>query len=172
MGFGLLIAMEGLVVMAGFAAGLLGRARFATQAGAAAAWFLVAASAATVPRCYAYPKQDFIGARDFVERSRAANEPVAVVGLAGVAYTQYYAPRWIGIESAAQLESLDAAHPAPWLVYTLPIEVRTYQPAIWRVVERDYRPVKIFPGTLQGGGEVYVCRRIQGENDVSTRRPE
>jgi hypothetical protein len=38
------------------------------------------------------------------------------------------------------------------------------------VVERDYRAVKIFPGTLQGGGEVYVCRRIQGPSDVSTRR--
>jgi hypothetical protein len=172
MGFGLLIAMEGLVVTAGYAARLLGQARLAAQTGAAAACVLVVASAATVPRCYAYPKQDFTGARDFVEHSRAANEPVAVVGLAGVVYTQYYAPQWTGIESAAQLESLDAATPAPWLVYTLPIEVRTYQPDIWRVVERDYRPVKVFPGTLQGGGEVYVCRRIHGENDVSTRRQQ
>ncbi len=172
MGFGLLIAMEGLVVTAGYAARLLGQARFAAQAGGAAACVLIVASAATVPRCYAYPKQDFIGARDFVERSRAANEPVAVVGLAGTVYTQYYAPHWTGIDSAAQLESLDAATPAPWLVYTLPIEVRTYEPDIWRVVERDYRAVKIFPGTLQEGGEVYVCRRIQGESDVSTRRQQ
>jgi mannosyltransferase len=172
MGFGLLIAMEGLILTAGYAARLVGQARFAPQAGATAACVLIVASAATVPRCYAYPKQDFTGARDFVERSRAADEPVAVVGLAGVVYTQYYAPHWTGIENAAELESLDAATPSPWLVYTLPIEVRTYQPDVWRVVERDYRAVKIFPGTLQGGGEVYVCRRIQGESDVSTRRQQ
>jgi mannosyltransferase len=158
MGFGLLIAMEGAIVIARHAAERLGQERFAREAGVAAACLFVLASAATVPRVYAYPKQDFTGARDFVERSRAANEPVATVGLAAIVYTQYYAPNWTGIESAEELESLARKGPAPWLVYTLPIEVRAYRPDIWRVIERDYALVKIFPGTLQEGGEVYVCR--------------
>ena len=84
---------------------------------------------------------------------------MATVGLAAIVYTQYYAPDWTGIESAEELESLARAGPAPWLVYTLPIEVRAYRPDIWRVIERDYALVKIFPGTLQEGGEVYVCRK-------------
>ncbi len=159
MGFGLLIVMEGAIAIARQAAGRLGQERFARAAGVAAACLIVAASAATVPRVYAYPKQDFTGARDFVERSRAANEPVATVGLAAIAYTQYYAPHWTGIENAEELESLGRAGPAPWLVYTLPIEVRVYRPDIWRVIERDYALVMIFPGTLQEGAEVYVCRK-------------
>jgi hypothetical protein len=95
---------------------------------------------------------------------------VATAGLAGLVYTQYYALSWIGIENAAELESLGRTGPVPWLVYTLPIELRAYQPEIWRVIEREYALVKIFPGTLQEGGEVYVCRRVHGEGSVTSRR--
>ena len=55
---------------------------------------MILASAATVPRCYALPKQDFAGARDFVEHARGAAEPVVAVGLAGRAYHEYFAPKW------------------------------------------------------------------------------
>jgi hypothetical protein len=157
MGFALLIAMEGVFATVRLGGKLSGRPGLSPRVAAAAACLIVAASAATVPRCYSYPKQDFTGARDYVERFRANGEPAVAVGAASLVYKNYYAPAWTPIESAEQLASLPGS---PWLVYTLPIELRTYHPEVWRVVDREYRPVKIFPGTLQGGGEVYVCRRL------------
>jgi hypothetical protein len=56
------------------------------------------------------------------------------------------------------LEAIRQAHATVWLGYTLPIEVKAYRPDIWRIVERDFEIVKIFPGTL-GDGEVYVCMK-------------
>jgi mannosyltransferase len=170
MGFGLLIAMEGGMTAVRLCAEFVGRPKLAARAAVAAACLVVAGSAATVPRCYAYPKQDFTGARDYVERMRAADEPAIAVGAASLVYKNYYAPRWMAVENGAQLETLDREAASPWLVYTLPIELRTYHPDVWRVVEREYRPVKIFPGTLKGGGEVYVCRRIMPHTASAGRR--
>ena len=160
MGFGLLIVMEGVSVIVAQAATIAGRPRTASKLAALATTLVVVASAATVPRCYRYPKQDFTGARDWVEQNRSAGEPAVAVGTAGIVYKNYYAPQWTVIDDAAGLETLHGRSPSPWLVYTLPIEVRTYRPEIWRIIEKEYRPVRIFPGTLQGGGEIYVCRRI------------
>lgn len=166
-GFGLLIAMEGVFFVVMYFSELAQRASFAPRLAACTAFMLVTASAATVPRCYRYPKQDFIGARDYVDQSRTPQEAAVAVGTAALVYKIYYAPNWVSVETAHDLESLQQASSfSPWLVYTLPIEVKTYRPDIWRIIETEYRPVKVFPGTLQGGGEIYVCRRIAAKASV------
>ncbi len=127
------------------------------RAGPAIAGLLMAASAATVPRVFALPKQDFPGARDWVERNRQPGEAAAAAGLAGRAYNEYFATHWAAIQTRQQLEAFHRLPGRGWLVYTLAVEVRGYHPGLWEAIERDFEVARVFPGTL-GGGEVVVCR--------------
>ena len=164
MGFALLIVVRGAMTLPRLLLALPGglkigaRERLATRAGMALVCLIIAASAATLPRNYRLPKQDFTGARDYVERNRQPGDAVVAVGLAGMDYGRYFAPHWSVAESQSELEAIRQGHSKVWLVYTLPIQVKAYRPDIWQVIEREFEVVKIFPGTL-GGGEVYVCRR-------------
>ena len=144
MGFALLIVIHGAI-------------RVSLAAGYAAAALIILASAITVPRCYALPKQDFTGARDYVARQTQPGDAVIAVGLAGHAYGQYYAPSWPVAHTPDELAAIRQAHPHSFLVYTLPIELKAFHPALWQAVQSEYEPVKVFYGSL-GGGEVYVCR--------------
>ena len=161
MGFGLLIVVHGAMdlpklLLTGIKP--LERWRpFGQRAGVATACLLILASVLTVPRCYALPKQDFAGARDFVELNRREGDAVVAVGLAGRAYGSYFAREWLVAQTQQELDAIRRRHSDTWLVYTIPVQVRAYCPGIWQEVERDFRVVRIFAGTL-GGGEVYVCQ--------------
>lgn len=146
-GFALLIAMHGALR----SVELL---RLPSRVGLGLAGLIIAASALTVPRVYRYPKQDFTGARDYVEQF---HQPVTAVGLAANAYA-WYAPKWERPVTDQAFLELYAARPTEWLVYTLPVHLTAWDPQTWQVVTRDYRVVREFPGTL-GDGTVYVCRR-------------
>jgi len=119
---------------------------------------MIAASLATVPKVYTLPKQDYSGARTFVERERSQGDGVVAVSLAGVVYGRYLTPPWPVASTGSELEKLENSSGSEWLVYTLPIEIRAFKPELWKVIERDYSVVKVFPGTLNGG-EVFVCRK-------------
>jgi hypothetical protein len=147
MGFGVLIFIHGAMLAA----------RWSPRAGYGLAGLMIVASALTVPRCYALPKQDFIGARDYVERQRTAGDPAIAVSLAAHAYSEYYAPAWSAAWTSGELAALRAPSGRAFLVYTLPEDLRAVHPDLWSAVNADFDTVKIFPGTL-GGGEVYVCR--------------
>jgi 4-amino-4-deoxy-L-arabinose transferase-like glycosyltransferase len=170
-GFALLIAVHGAVMMPRllFASikPLQAREGLGLGAGLALVSLLIFASMLTVPRCYALPKQDFTGARDFVENHRRQGDAVVSVGLAGGAYRRYFAQHWLVAETEAELAAIQNEHEMVWLVYTIPIQVKAYCPDIWDEVERGYQVVKVFPGTL-GGGEVYVCQKRQS-TDLSKK---
>jgi hypothetical protein len=161
MGFAVLIAVHGAMTVPRLLLlpfpSLRSRESIAAAAGTAALLLMITASACTLPRAYALPKQDFTGARDYVASARRDEDAVVAVGLAGVAYSRYFAPRWQNVESAAELEAALRFHPHVWLVYTLPVELKAYHPAVWDVVDREFEVVKVFAGTL-GGGDVTVCR--------------
>jgi hypothetical protein len=146
MGFGILILIHGAMLAA----------RWSPRAGYGLAGLMIVASALTVPRCYA-PKQDFVGARDYVERQRTAGDPVIALSLAADAYSEYYAPAWAAARTSGELAALRGPSGRAFLVYTLPEDLRAFHPDLWSAVHADFDTVKIFPGTL-GGGEVYVCR--------------
>ncbi len=165
MGFGLLIAVYGALtvpqLLRWFVPAERISDRWLTNAGVALAVLMIVASTLTIPRCYALPKQDYTGARDFVERSRHTDDAVVAVGLAGVAYSKYFAaqwPMWNEAQTQAELDAVRKGHSDVWLVYTIPIQVKAYRPDIWQAIESDFEVVKVFPGTL-GGGEVFVCRQ-------------
>jgi mannosyltransferase len=161
MGFGLLIVVHGTMTFPRLVFARMTFIGFHDRLGKltapALAALLVIASAATVPRCYALPKQDFSGARDYVEWHRKPNEPVLAVGLAGIAYGRYFAPHWLIAQTRDELDEVVRNHPDTWLVYTAPIEVKAFRPDLWKAIEKEFETDRVFPGTL-GGGEVYVCR--------------
>ena len=135
--------------------------RLATGVGYALAGIIIAASVVTIPRAYALPKQDYTGARDFVERQRQAGDEVVSVGLASLVYSSYYAPSWPVAKTPDELASIRASIRSKgtrmFLVYTLPVALKSADPDIWKIVQSDFDTVRVFPGTL-GGGEVVVCR--------------
>ena len=168
MGFGLLIAIRGAMTLPAvilklkWSSAFLGREEsrqgLAQGAGLLFASVLILASVLTLPKLYSLPKQDFTGARNWVERSRASDDKVVAVGLAGVAYGRYFAPQWSVAQSKYELDSITRGHANVWLVYTLPIQIKAYRPEVWDAIQRDFQTVEVFPGTLGGGG-VYVCRQ-------------
>ena len=159
MGFALLIVVRGIMAVTAAIATRLSAPRLqklAVPAGVAVWLTGVVVSATTLPRSYRQ-KQDFTGARQYVASVRQPGDDVVVVGLAGLAYSRYYAPEWAFVERRTDLEAIqDRAH-GVWLVYTLPVHLKAWVPEIWGVVQRDYEIVRVFPGTL-GGGDVVVCR--------------
>jgi mannosyltransferase len=159
MGFALLIAVRGLMAVPDWILARVNQPalrRLAVPLGTAVCLLGTAVSATTLPRCY-LPKQDFSGARQYVEQMRQPGDEVVTVGLAGYAYRRYYAPQWPFIERRADLEAIQDQHQGVWLVYTLPVHLKAWVPEIWEVIQRDYEVVRVFPGTL-GGGDVNVCR--------------
>ncbi len=156
MGFALLVAIHGAFRLPH----LVGIGQiWSRRLGLVAGGLLIAASAATLPLCYAWPKQDFIGAREYVERNRQPGERVAGVGLAAAAY-DYYAPDWQRPKTEAEFLALRRDGPLEWVVYTLPVHLRAWQPEVWRAIQTDYNCQMTFPGTL-GDGEVNVCRELK-----------
>jgi hypothetical protein len=102
------------------------------------------------------PKQDFVGAKNFVESQLRGNEEVVAVGLAGDMYAKYFAPDWRVTNDPDELKRLQR-ETTPWLVYTLSPELKSFHPQIWATIQENYQTVRSFPGTLNGG-DVVVCR--------------
>jgi hypothetical protein len=166
MGFALLVAVHGAMVLT---RKLPLHADTARRAGIVLVAVVIAASALTLPRCYALPKQDFTGARDYLERVRRPGETIAAVGLAGKIYP-FFAPSWETPAGDPEFAALESARPITWLVYTLPIQLRAWHPGIRAAVDRDFEVVRAFPGTL-GDGTVYVCRkRTSGSGKMDADR--
>lgn len=161
MGFALLIAVHGTMLVPQLVTARLTKFKshetWGLAAGTALACLMIAASAVTVPRNYVHPKQDFTGAREYIESHRGPNDAVVAVGLAGVAYGRYFAPSWSVAQTREELDAARRDKQKVWLVYTLPVEVKAYRPDVWRAIQSEFEVVKVFPGTL-GGGEVFVCR--------------
>jgi len=159
MGFGLIIVIHGATQLPAVLAGYLTPLRaYAAVLGTCLALVMVAASMVTVPKNYKLPKQDFSGARNYVESERSKGDGVVAVSLAGVVYGRYLMPPWPVASSASDLEMMERNSDSEWLIYTLPIEIKAFKPDLWKVIERDYSVVKVFPGTLNGG-EVFVCKK-------------
>ncbi|HMM80891.1 MAG TPA: glycosyltransferase family 39 protein [Pyrinomonadaceae bacterium] len=162
MGFGLIIVIHGATQLPLTFADLVRPLRTFRSAaatfGTCLTLILIAASVATVHRNYSLPKQDFSGARTFVEHERSQGDGIVAVSLAGVVYGRYLTPPWPVATTASDLEALENRADTEWLVYTIPIEIKAFKPDLWKVIERDYSVVKIFPGTLNGG-EVFVCKK-------------
>jgi mannosyltransferase len=117
----------------------------------------ICGSLVLLPRNYLHPKQDFVGARNFVEANRATGSAVATLGLARMPFRDYYAPRWRPIGSLEGLRKLRRAHGEVWVVYAYPGVTERRYPEIVGDVSAGFEMVRRFKGTL-GGGDVLVFR--------------
>jgi hypothetical protein len=162
MGFGILIVVHGAMELPTTIfhsiRGLSSCPIMAKRMGVAFALFMIVVSLVTVSRNYALPKQDFLGAKAFVEESRSAKGKAVAVNLAGDMFAKYYAPDWETARSASTLETIRQQSDEVWLVYTMPFEIQAFSPDVWKTIQDDYETVRSFPGTLNGG-DVVVCRK-------------
>lgn len=171
MGFGLIIVVHGAIELPKVLLKVQNPAfQTARPLGFALVLLMIAASLLTVPRNYALPKQNFSGAKDYVENYQQPNEKIVAVGIAGEIYGRYFAPNWSVARSETELENYERGGAEVWLIYTLSPEIKAFRPEMWRVIERDYKIVRVFPGTLNGG-EIFVCRHRSTieVNNESTR---
>lgn len=159
-GFGLLVFVHGLFVMGEVAAGRVPGMRRIGLAGArpgvAAAIVCAIGLAYPLRHYYGVPKQDFVGARNFVEETRGTGERVATAGLAALPYERLYAPEWVPLEDVGALAALEDG--GLWVVYTFEDHMRDAHPDILARLESGYEPVREFRGTV-GGGTIHVWHR-------------
>lgn len=154
-GFVALVAMSGAVGLGEWLAGAWPRGRRLLSV--APALLLVVASAATVPRVYRLPKQDYTSARDYVRANVVQGDAVVALHMAGEVYSRYYAQEWPGIANLEELTSHRAGDGRTWVLYTLPGYLAAVQQELIETLESEFELMKVFPGTL-GDGQIVVRR--------------
>lgn len=151
-GFAALLAVRGVMTLATLAIGARGPAVATVLLVAGAA-----ASLTTVPRAW-NPKQDFGGARDFVESSRAPGDAVVMVDLTRFPYERYLQTGWTFVETDSALAAIERQHDRTWVVYTFPARLSATQPEIWERLQRNYNRAARFGGTVSGGAVIVMVR--------------
>ncbi len=104
------------------------------------------------------PKQDFLGAAEWL-RERGVPEPsVAAIDLAERPLLEYIGLDAVGVVTLDELRALEERHETVTAVYTLPIHIEAVMPELRDYLEREYRVVHRLPGTLSGGDVVIMER--------------
>jgi mannosyltransferase len=159
-GFGALVTVRGTWVLAEAGAALLKLPpALGPRLASAVCTTLVLVSAASVPFAFG-PKQDYLGALAFVEAARSPGDAVVTAGLATFPYQRLYKAGFEPVESLEALNSIRSRAKRTILLYTLEPVLESMYPDILASVKRDFKPMKQFGGTLQGGTVyVYVTER-------------
>ena len=156
-GFAILIAVRGATVVAtAFGRWLALPRERSTKLATVGTVLIAAAMARSIPYVYR-PKQDYEGAKRFVEADRQPGDAVASAGVAALAFRAYYAPEWRTVSTLAELDAIRAASARTWLLYTLPIEMANTYPEIYESARKDFHVIRTFDGSL-GDGAIYVLR--------------
>ena len=159
--FAMLLVVRGAMVLGKLASRTLGRSeQFGFQSGTAAVLVMTLASIVPLRAEYRYPKQDYVGALQFLDEHRRPGELILTAGSVTSPFQRYYGRRWPIALTRGQLETaLLAEHPT-WMVYAMPNSIRSSQPEVWDVIENRFIVVRAFPGTL-GGGTIYISQSKQ-----------
>jgi 4-amino-4-deoxy-L-arabinose transferase-like glycosyltransferase len=155
-GFAALVAVRGVTVLGEWAIRLLKVSSVKPAwTGIALGVGLAFFSAISIPAAYG-PKQDYAGAIDFVETAKGPGDVIATTGLATFPYEKFYKVDWEDAEDLETLSALRSRAKQMWLVYTFPTVLRSVSPQVMASIERDFRIVKQFGGTV-GDGTVFVA---------------
>jgi hypothetical protein len=156
-GFGILIGVRGVAVVASaLAARLGGTPRLDERLSTWALGVLIVLSLGSLTLNYRHPKQDFVGAMAHIDASRRPGDAVAVVGVTDFAFRRYLGRDWLVVERAEDLASLRRAGPV-WFAWTFPRYLAQSAPGLLETLDRDCTGSVLFPGTI-GGGDLHVCR--------------
>jgi 4-amino-4-deoxy-L-arabinose transferase-like glycosyltransferase len=156
-GFGLMLIVRGAMEWAGVAARALKREASGAAWGTTVVALVLVASCVQLRAAYLYPKQDYLGAMNYVDAEKKPGDAVALVGLTNIPYQNYYGRDWPQVDTPAQLAALEKPGQATWVLYTIPIFVESRYPALWNTLQTECAQPKVFRGTM-GGGEVFVCK--------------
>jgi hypothetical protein len=117
---------------------------------------IILVSAVSVPAAYG-PKQDYLAALRFVETNKSPGDVVVTVGSATFVYQDYYQSGYEAVEDIKELNLIRKKAKTVWIIYTFPFYLKAAYPEIMAVIQGDFRVVRKFNGTLNGG-TIYICR--------------
>jgi hypothetical protein len=119
---------------------------------------MLVASAASLFYNYAYPKQDFTGALNYVLANRSPDDAVAVVGLAGAGFRDYYDnPTLNYTNTIPELQALRGEGHSVWVIYSFPRDMRLRFSDIYDYIEQGGELVATLRGTLEDGN-MYIAK--------------
>lgn len=166
-GFAALILVRGVMTVVGLVGGMFpgasvnrkgsGRSARDGLLYGAAGLLMVVASALTVPRAWG-PKQDFVGAAEYIEERAGPGDTVVTVDMTISPYRRYLGKDWEAVASEEALERVEASDRTTWIVYVFPTRLEAIHPAIWKRVQQEYRSVARFGGTVRGG-DLFVAAK-------------
>jgi 4-amino-4-deoxy-L-arabinose transferase-like glycosyltransferase len=110
--------------------------------------------ATQVPRAWG-PKQDFAGARAWVERTARTGDTIVTVDMTRMPFREWLGTVWPAAESDSSLAALESAEGRTWVLTAFPARLRVVQPGLWERLQREYTVAARFPGTV-GGGTIVV----------------
>ncbi len=118
----------------------------------------IGASIRSLPYGYRYPKQDYRGAIEFVEKNKEADDLVVTFGkTSAIPILDYFGEPWLRADTSDELRSTRLRGRDVWLVYTMATYIKANTPELWNLIQRDCRHLGSFEGTV-AGGQVYVDR--------------
>ena len=154
--FALLFAIRGAETIEAFIRKSLGQkpGRYRIPA---FAFLLIVLSMLPLPRLYRYPRQDYLGALNWIRERSRPGDSVAAVGLAATAYRSYYAPELDFPASPAELHAIEAGSQRVWVIYTFSRDMRIRFSNLLDDLESRYEDSMSFRGTV-GDGTVHVMK--------------
>jgi len=158
-GFAVIVAMRGGFVVVQWGGERLARrdALVARRAAIAGASVVVLASALTVPRAWR-PKQDFVAAADFLQRSSGPKDAVVTLGVTNEPLRRYLGVVADSLDRIEELQQVEAAHARTWVVVTFPVLFEARQPDVAAWLRDRYDTAAVFSGSV-GGGDIIVLVR-------------
>ena len=159
-GFAVLVVIRGAMTIADWAVKLFKKVlpvslQRPEWIGTAFCLVLVLASILSLRRAYG-PKQDYAGAKNYVEQNFQAGDAIVVVDLTAFPYQQYFQTGWPAVTSLDELNQIRSQANRTWLIYTFPPVLESVYPDIMQSIRSDYTEMQDFPGTVDGGA-VIVC---------------
>ena len=153
-GFLMLVAVRGGFVTAGLCLPFLSR-RSILLIGSC----IALAGAMLIPAAWK-PKQDFVGAAEFIAQHRSAGDAVLCMVGAGFPLRVFLGLGCESILSLPKLERIEARHERIWMIYTLPVQFEAQAPKIWKRLQgsSDYVKIREFDGSLNGGDIIVLLK--------------
>jgi hypothetical protein len=93
----------------------------------------------------------------YVETNKVLGDAVIAVGLAEFPYKEYYRTDWSVARNVEEFNAIRSGAQRTWVVFTMPMHLQAYFPAIMETTKAEFSMMKSFPGTL-GDGTVFVYR--------------
>ena len=156
LGFVTLVAVRGTMKLGEIAVKFFRSNVNTVSAGTVFCGILILFSALTVPSAYG-PKQDYDGALAFLEQNQEPGDAIITIGVTTFPYQNFYKKNWQTVKTLDSLRAVRQTAKRTWLVYAFPVAMQYEYPEIMGSIERDFKMIRRFGGTLKDG-TIFVCR--------------